>query len=93
MTEKQDLLSEYKKSDSMNTKPVPVLCLIICLYMCLHYTVHLYFSCFKTCNQSSKTIYLRLVFKQELVSCQKILLLKHLHVLTKVFHIVNWICL
>lgn len=61
--------------------------------MCLYYTVCLYFPYIKTCNQSSKNIYLRLVFKQKLVSCQKILLLKQLHVLTEVFHIVNWICL
>lgn len=90
---KKYLLSEYKKSDSTNTKPGPVLKLSICLYTCLHYIVCLYFPYIKTCNQSSKSIYLRLVFKQELVSCQKIFLLKQLQVLTKAFHIVNWICL
>lgn len=90
LTEKY-LLSEYKKTDS--TKPVPILWLMICLYTCLHYIVCLYFPYIKTCNQSSKSVYLRLVFKQELVSCQKILLLKQLHVLTKAFHIVNRICL
>lgn len=64
-----------------------------CLYTCLYYTVCTCFPYIKTYNQSSKNIYLRLVLKQELVSCQKIFLLKQLHVLTKVFYIVNWICL
>lgn len=76
-------------SVSINTKPVPPLYVIT--NACI--TQYAYFLYIKTYNQSSKNIYLRPVFKQELVSCQKILLLKQLHVLTKIFYIVNWICL
>lgn len=80
-------------SVSINTKPVPALCLITNAYTHVCITQYARFPYIKTYNQSSKNIYLRLVFKQELVSCQKIFLLKQLHVLTKVFYIVNWICL